>query len=209
MRDILAIRAGERERLAGLVQRHGPRVHDLARRLLKDAHLAEDVAQHAFANAWRALPRFDLERPFRHWILRITTNLCRNLHASRRARPEQALPSDEEGATYDPPGGAPDPASAAAEGTVDTPGPPLRAAHVREAIERLPERYRLPVVLFHLYGLALEEVAEITEVPVPTVKTHLFRGRALLKELLRPPETAPGPGGTAPRPSEPPQQAPL
>lgn len=194
MRDVLALRAGDATRFARLVARHGPRVHDLARRLLKDAHLAEDVTQQAFVNAWRALPRFDVTRPFRHWILRIATNLCRNAFAARRARPEAALPVDEDGAAYDPPDPT-SPAPAETAGTVDG-GPP--AAHVREAVERLPERYRTAVVLFHLHGLSLEAVAEITELPVATVKTHLFRGRALLRDLLRLPPDAPAAARPAP-----------
>jgi RNA polymerase sigma-70 factor (ECF subfamily) len=193
-RDIRAVQAGNRDAFRGLVERHGPRVHDLARRLLKDAHLAEDVTQHAFANAWRALPRFDLARPFRHWILRITTNLCRNVHAARRIRPEVTGvrgPGDE---PLDP--ADPNPAGDDPEGRADRAGTAPRAAHVRAAIEALPERYRLPVVLHHLHGLALDEVAEITGVPVATLKTHLFRARAALRDLLLPPETrAPG-GGT-------------
>lgn len=186
--DIRAIRAGDRERLRGLVERHGPRVHDLARRLLRDAHLAEDVTQQAFANAWKALPRFDLARPFRHWILRITTNLCRNLHAARALRPERPLASDRDGATLDPP---------APEAPPPDPEERGRPAHVRAAIERLPERYRLPVVLHHLHGLALQAVAEILDLPEATVKTHLFRGRAALEALLFPPETEPPGSGTA------------
>lgn len=184
--DIRAIRAGDRERFRGLVERHGPRVHDLARRLLRDAHLAEDVTQQAFANAWKALPRFDLTRPFRHWILRITTNQCRNLHAARALRPEQALAFGPEGDALDPP---------AREAPRPDPEERGRPAHVRQAIEALPERYRVPVVLHHLHGLPLDEVAEILDLPLATVKTHLFRGRAALQALLFPPETnAPGPG---------------
>jgi RNA polymerase sigma-70 factor (ECF subfamily) len=191
VRDIRAVRAGRPESFRGLVERHGPRVHDLARRLLKDAHLAEDVTQHAFANAWRALPRFDLARPFRHWILRIATNLCRNAHAARSLRPEVTGARGIDDEPLEPPP-RDEPASPDPEGRA-------RTAHVRAAIEALPERYRLPVVLHHLHGLPLEEIAEITELPVATVKTHLHRGRAALRALLLPPETPPVPPGTSGR----------
>ncbi len=183
--------------------RHGPRVHDLARRLTRDAHLAEDLTQQAFLNAWRALARFDAARPFRHWILRITTNLCRNLHAARQLRPQapQGPPGDPDAAALDPP----DPAPARAD-----PEERARPAHVRAAIERLPERYRAPVVLYHLHGLPLEEVGAILDLPVATVKTHLHRGRAALRELLALPETGSGPAGTAGqvRPPRPPGSLP-
>jgi RNA polymerase sigma-70 factor (ECF subfamily) len=185
VRDIRAVLAGDAERFRGLVDRHGPRVFDLARRLLRDAALAEDVTQQAFTNAWKALARFDLARPFRHWILRITTNLCRNAFASRAVRREVRGGWDDEDGPEPPAAPAPSPA------------PRHDAAEVRAAIERLPERYRLAVVLHHLHGLPLEEVAEIAEIPVATVKTHLFRGRALLKDMLAPPETSPGDAGTS------------
>lgn len=186
VRDIRAVLAGEPARFRGLVDRHGPRVHDLARRLLRDAGLAEDVTQQAFTNAWKALARFDPARPFRHWILRITTNLCRNAHASRSLRKEVRGGWDD--------GDGPEPPAAPAP----TSPPRHSPADVRAAIERLPERYRLAVVLHHLHGLPLEEVAEIAEIPVATVKTHLFRGRALLKDLLAPPETGGPAAGTTP-----------
>lgn len=191
--DLAAIRAGERERFRGLVVRHGPRVYDLARRLTRDAHLAEDVTQQAFQRAWQALDRFDASRPFRHWILRIATNLCRNLHARRTNRRELLGgpgghaggpgEGDDEQA-FDPADARPEatPGGLALAGGFDPP------KDLRAAIERLPERYRTPLVLHHLHGLALEAVAEILELPVATLKTHLFRGRQALKDLLLGPE---------------------
>jgi RNA polymerase sigma-70 factor (ECF subfamily) len=180
------------EEFADLVREHARAVHDLARRLLRDADEAEDVAQQAFWNAWRARDRYDRSRPFRHWILRITTNLCRNRFAARRRNREVPAGEDEEGA-FDPPA----PAQAPPEETVD------RRERVRAALEALPERYRLPAVLRYVHELSLEEIAEVTEEPVATVKTHLFRARGLLAERLRDllpgGETREGGGGTTRR----------
>jgi RNA polymerase sigma-70 factor (ECF subfamily) len=194
-RDVAAIRAGERERFRGLVERHGPRVYDLARRLTRDAHHAEDVTQQAFQRAWEALARFDTSRPFRHWILRITTNLCRNLHARRTNRRE----------VLGGPGGPGGPEEDDAFPARPDPQPAAPPADLRRALDRLPERYRTPLILHHLHGLGLEAVAEILDLPVATLKTHLFRGRQALKDLLLHPqtptsETSPPPGGTTPQP---------
>jgi RNA polymerase sigma-70 factor, ECF subfamily len=180
--DARRAQAGDRDAFAALVQRYVKRVHDLARRMLRDEQEAEDVTQQAFWNAWRALDRFDASRPFRHWLLRIASNLCRNRFASRRRRP-----ADRARGGDDP---APDPAAPPAGAGDPDPAGPL----VRAAIEALPERYRLPVVLHYLQGCSLEEISEITQVPVATVKTHLHRGRAALRDLLAPGET-PGPAG--------------
>jgi RNA polymerase sigma-70 factor (ECF subfamily) len=182
--EVERARAGDGDAFAALVRRHAERVHDLARRLLRDAHEAEDVAQQAFLNAWRAMGRFDPERPFRHWILRITTNLCRHRFAARRRRPPG--PRGGEALAPDPP--APPPRA-----------PPPDAPRVRTALEALPERYRLAMVLRYVHECSLEEIAEVTGVPVPTVKTHLHRGRSRLREILEGGETGGGAGGTTAR----------
>jgi RNA polymerase sigma-70 factor (ECF subfamily) len=181
---------GDREAFGLLVERHARTVHDVARRMLRDAHDAEEVAQQAFWNAWRAIGRFDVSRPFRNWVLRIATNLCRNRFAARRRDRETSTGWDGEGS--DPPA----PAARPAAETKDA------RERVRAAVEALPERYRLPAVLRFVHDLSLEEIAEVAETPVATVKTHLFRARALLEEALR--DLLPGgetrgpPGGTTP-----------
>jgi RNA polymerase sigma-70 factor, ECF subfamily len=192
--DAEAIRrtlAGDRDAFASIVERHGRRVHDLARRILADADEAEDAAQQAFLNAYRALDRFDPRRPFRHWLLRITTNLCRNRLVARRHRPTPlAVGAEDDDAPLPPPAARQD--DAAAEHGDDVPG----VDAVRAALEALPERYRTTAVLRYVHGLDLAAIAEVTDDPVATVKTHLHRARAALATLLRrPPETGRPPGG--------------
>jgi RNA polymerase sigma-70 factor, ECF subfamily len=182
--------AGDPEAFGTLVARYGRRLHDLARRMLRDAAEAEDVVQHAFLNAYRALSRFDGRRPFRHWLLRITTNLCRNRLAARRLHPRAV------GEDPDVPGAeraAPEPAALPFDGDL------TEAARIREAVERLPDGYRLAVVLRYAHGLTVEEVAEVTGEPVATVKTHLHRARAALRRALSPP-AEPGAEGETRRP---------
>lgn len=184
-RDALAAQAGDREAFARLVERYTRRLHDLARRMLRDPHEAEDVVQHAFVNAWRAIDRFDTERPFRNWMLRIASNLCRNRLAARGRRQEL------------PPRGGDDPLPEV-EAPPASAGAPLAPGRVRLAIEALPERYRLPVILHYVQDLPLRDVAEITGAPVATVKTWLHRGRAALRALLEVPETSAPESGTTP-----------
>jgi RNA polymerase sigma-70 factor (ECF subfamily) len=181
---IAQVLAGDRAAFHALVARHARRVHDLARRMLGDAHEAEDASQQAFLNAYRALPRFDPRRPFRHWLLRITSNLCRNRLAERRRRPV-ALgfdASDDDARGIDPEAGAPPPADL---GALD-----LDPARVRDAVAALPDAYRLVVVLRYVHGLPLEALAEITDQPIGTVKTHLFRARAALARGLAGPDAS-------------------
>jgi len=186
--DIRRVLAGDASAFQGLVARHARRVHDLARRMLRDAHEAEDAAQQAFLNAFGALERFDLDRPFRHWLLRIASNLCRNRLAARKVRKDLLRPTGGDDPVPEPPDPR-RPLDVPSEGAA-------RASRVREAIERLPERYRLAVVLFYVHDLPVAAIAAITEAPAATVKTWLHRGRAALRALLEPPETPPPPSGT-------------
>ena len=185
---VAQVLAGDREAFALVVARYAKRVHDLARRMLRDATEAEDVAQQAFLNAFRALARFDPRLPFRHWLLRITSNLCRNRLAERRRRP---IAFGGSGAPDDDPQGVDRAVSASGEslgngrkrGQAETTDA-TDAMRVRLALEALPERYRMTAVLRYAHGLSLEEIVEITEEPESTVKTHLHRARAALARLL-------------------------
>ena len=175
---IAQVLAGDREAFGLLVARYGRRVHDLARRMLRDASEAEDAVQQAFLNAYRALDRFDARRPFRHWILRITTNLCRNRLAARRLHPSARGTDPDEL----------DPTSLRVALPADVPDDEGVVARdcVRAALEALPENYRLAAVLRYVHGLSVEEIAEVADEPLGTVKTHLFRARAALTVLLAP-----------------------
>ena len=181
--DALAISrvlAGDRDAFGLLVARYGRRLHDLAKRMLRDPFEAEDVVQHAFLNAYRALPRYDPLRPFRHWLLRITSNLCRNRLVARRHEPRaRGGDADEDGIPRLDPPARPE----------TQPGDDDRrtASRVRAAVDALPDVYRLTVILRYSQGLSLEEVAQITGEPMGTVKTHLHRARAsLARELAEP-----------------------
>ena len=185
--DVERALGGDPDAYRGLVARHAKRVHDVARRMLRDAGAAEDVAQQAFLNAWKALERFDTARPFRHWILRIASNLCRNVIASRKVRHKLLSPrgGDDEVPDIQAAPPPPDPLAAA------EPADP----RLRTAIEALPDHHRLAVVLRYLHGMTIEGVSEVTGLPQNTIKTHLHRGRATLRKLLEMPETeAAGPG---------------
>jgi RNA polymerase sigma-70 factor (ECF subfamily) len=186
-RAVARVLAGDREAFAAIVARHARRVHDLARRMLRDAGDAEDVVQQAFLNAYRALDRFDARRPFRHWLLRIASNLSRNRLESRAREPRaRGNAGDAAEPPLDPPA-RPD----------DSPDPDDRrdARRVRAAVEALPPPYRLAAVLRYVHGLALEEIAAITDEPMGTVKTHLHRARAALSRSLEE-----GTGGETSRP---------
>ena len=155
-----------------LVNQHAQLVYNLALRTVSNAQEAEDIAQEAFVRAWQALPNFRANAKFSTWLYRIVTNLCYN----RLPRLKQELlavdPEDqlelEDGET-------------AVETQLLT---EEIKAELQKAIDNLPESYRLLITLRHLQGMSYDEIATVTEMPLGSVKTGIFRARRQLRHTL-------------------------
>jgi RNA polymerase sigma-70 factor (ECF subfamily) len=165
---------GDQAAFAELVTRHQRYVYNLAYRLLQDADEAEDLAQEAFLRAWRGLASFRGEAKFTTWLYRIVTNLCYNRLASLRRELSDAAVNDVE-ALACPVDGDPLSTVEAAE----------RRAFLHRQIATLPVRYRLVITLFYLQELSYQEIAHVLNLPLGTVKTHLYRARERLKRQLQ------------------------
>lgn len=163
----LALR-GRPEAFATLVERYDRAVYHLAYRTLHDVEDARDATQEAFFKAFRSLRTFKPGARFSTWIFAIAYHGCCD-RLSRRKR----YTSDE----------LPDRADAG-------PGPEQQtialdeAKRLRAAIDRLPEKYRTVVTLYHLQGKQYDEIATVLGLPMGTVKTHLFRAKEQLRRLL-------------------------
>lgn len=165
------------EAIEHLMQEYGTKVLHLAYYYLKDRHLAEDVAQEVFVKAYRNWDSFRGESSAYTWLYKITVNLCRD--KARSAWWRRLVPSD-------------DPRSSRDElelSTIDE-GPEeaaiLQAERDRlmEHVMQLPEAYREAIVLYYYQDLSTVEIAEVTGQNENTIKTRLFRARAMLKESL-------------------------
>jgi RNA polymerase sigma-70 factor (ECF subfamily) len=170
---VKAAQRGDHEAFSALVTRHQRYVYNLAYRLLQDAHEAQDLAQEAFFRAWKALETFRAESKFTTWLYRIVTNLCYNrLPGLQR----QIAQGDVEAMA----------ALALAES--NSPASSVEAADqiawLHQQVEALPAKYRLVITLFYLQEMSYQEIAETLDVPLGTVKTHLFRAREQLKQQL-------------------------
>lgn len=179
---LLRAQQGDGAAFGELVRCHQTAVFNVAYRLLGRRQDAEDAAQEAFMRAYRALDRFDVERPFAPWIKRITTNLCYNWLDKERVRPAiSAADLSREGED------AADLDELAKEPT--TPEHMLAATEqsdqIRTALLRLPLRYRVVIELRHFQDLSYAEIAEVVERPLSDVKSDLFRGRKKLAQLLK------------------------
>jgi RNA polymerase sigma-70 factor (ECF subfamily) len=128
----------------------------------------EDLAQQAFVEAYRALPRFDSKRSFSSWLMRIAVNNCKDYLKSHKRR-ETALSVDVSGD------------AAWASGHVAAPDETVERRRelqrVGDALETLDEKYRLPVIL--------KDVQEIIDLPLTTLKIRVVRGRAQLLAALQ------------------------
>lgn len=151
-----------------------PSVFGTALRLTRSREEAEDLAQEAIVRAYDAFDRFDGTN-FKAWILRIVTNLYINRYRQRQRGPQLGS-LDEEGAIE----------PVADEGVVPDRQlfDELVGEEVEEALGRVPEDFRLAVVLSDIEGMSYQEIADITNVPIGTVRSRLARGRAMLRKQL-------------------------
>jgi RNA polymerase sigma-70 factor (ECF subfamily) len=168
-------RAGERAAFDQLVARYQRRLLRLVLRLLRDPAEAEDVVQETFLKAYRALPRFRGEAAFYTWLYRIALNGARNAILRRRQRSAPApLPSRA-------PAAAPE---------IGTPESMLLSKQVMLAVdaamEALPLELRTAIVLREIEGLSYEEIGQIMECPLGTVRSRIFRAREAIARRLRP-----------------------
>lgn len=169
--SMLVTRAGRGDRVAfaELVRRHQGKVRALLMRLAGDRSLADDLAQEVFLRAYRGLVGFEGRSSFGTWVYRISYNVY--LNHRTRTRSFAALPED-----YDVRAAAP-------EDALSAPRADLRR-DLEAAIAELPERYRAVIVLYYLQEVSYPEIAEILELPLGTVKTHLHRAKRLLRQHM-------------------------
>jgi RNA polymerase sigma-70 factor, ECF subfamily len=162
----------DRNAYAELVRRYADRIFNLAYRMTGNRDEADDLAQETFIRAYRGLPGFRPDGQFGAWLYRIAVNVC--LTHRRRSRDTAGESLDEMAAPVID-------MSLSIEELAEQ--HEVQAA-VHQAILSLPERYRAVVVLYHLEGRSYSEIAAILDLPVNTVRTHLHRGRVMLRDRL-------------------------
>ena len=173
---------GEKQAFELLVVKYQRRLVRLLSRFIRDAAEVEDVAQEAFIKAYRALPSFRGDSAFYTWLYRIGINTAKNhlVSMGRRAPTTTSVDNEE------------------AEGLEDgdqlremnTPEAELMtrqiAATVNMTMDELPEELRTAITLREIEGLSYEEIAEIMNCPIGTVRSRIFRAREAIAEKLKP-----------------------
>lgn len=174
-RLIQASQQGDQDAFAILLQKHQRRVFNVILRMVHDYDDASDVTQETFLAAWQGLPSFRGEARFSTWLYSIAYH-C-SLRQLERRKHEEALQTAMQAQQL------PEDAQLEKRPEEMVEGYDMQA-RVREHISQLPMKYRVVLSLRHLQDRTYEEMAQILNLPIGTIKTHLFRARNLLKERL-------------------------
>ncbi|WMS88592.1 RNA polymerase sigma factor RpoE [Pleionea litopenaei] len=174
------VQQGDKHAFDLLVKKYQHKVFSLISRLIRDPADIADVAQEAFIKAYRALPNFRGESAFYTWMYRIAINTAKNhLVASGRRPPDSDIDASD--------------AEQYANGdALRDLGSPERLAlrdelkqRVFESIEGLPEELRAAITLREMEGMSYEEIADVLECPVGTVRSRIFRARETIDRNIR------------------------
>ncbi len=163
-----------------LVLKYQHKIFGLISRYVHDADEVQDVAQEAFIKAYKALPNFRGESAFYTWLYRIAINTAKNYLVSRARRPPGVDVEIEDAEYYEGGGRLRE---------IETPESALFGAELKDVVEGaisgLPEDLRTAITLREFDGLSYEDIADIMDCPVGTVRSRIFRAREAIDVLVR------------------------
>ncbi len=172
---ITLFQSGEERAFRTLVERYEERIHNLLRGMFHDTAAVDDLVQEIFIKVYEALPRFRFESSFYTWLYRIAVNRSRDEIRRRKVRRFLSFQSLDDGTEHE------------IDARLATP-PENRDDQeiIHLGLHLLPEKFRTAVVLKDLEGMSYEEIAEIMQCEIGTVKSRLSRGRTMLRKALQP-----------------------
>jgi RNA polymerase sigma-70 factor, ECF subfamily len=163
---------GDEEAFESLIVFYSPTLFRMVARMARDASEAEAIVQETFWRTWRSLGRYRNDQPFFPYLATIALNLLRDQWRKERWVESEGLGSEFE-------------VNGITEPDIET---LVEEKEIREELENaihlLPPPYRAAIALRYQGELNYEEIAQIMKTPVNTIKTHLFRAKKLLKQLL-------------------------
>lgn len=175
------VQQGDKRAFDLLVIKYQHKIIAVVHRYVKDSADVNDVVQEAFIKAYRAIPGFRGESAFYTWMYRIAINTAKNYLVSRGRRPPSSDVDIDDAEHFSGNDNMHD---------VDTPENNLfrdeLQSAVQEIIHNLPEDLRTAITLRELDGLSYEEIAEIMECPVGTVRSRIFRAREAIDKVVKP-----------------------
>jgi RNA polymerase sigma-70 factor (ECF subfamily) len=176
------VQRGDKQAFELLVAKYQRKLARLLSRFIRDSAEIEDVTQEAFIKAYRALPSFRGESAFYTWLYRIGINTAKNYLVSMGRRAPTTTDFDsEETENFEDGDQLRD---------INTPESELMskqiAKTVSNAVDNLPEELRTAITLREIEGLGYEEIAEIMNCPIGTVRSRIFRAREAIAQQLKP-----------------------
>lgn len=167
---IKKVLSGDNDAFSEIVNRYKNLVYSVILRMINDYEEANDISQEVFIKVYRNLDKYQPEYKFSTWIMRITTNHVIDYlrkkkqetvniddvdyELSSSSNPEREYIEKEQGDTF------------------------------IKAINKLPDMYKMPIVLYHIKRFSYQEIADMLNIPLSKVKNRIFRGRRLLKDIL-------------------------
>jgi RNA polymerase sigma factor (sigma-70 family) len=165
------IRHGHPDAYRVLVERHKSYIYTLVYRMVEHKETAEDLTQETFVKLFRSLHLFRGDSQFTTWLYRMTINLVTDHLRSQRKKPYQAFFDKVKGWFIEP---------------EEQPEEKLlhkeEQQRMQQLLSELPDKYKLILYLYHYKQLSYQEMSTVTGLPVKTIETRLYRGKALLKE---------------------------
>lgn len=172
---IMLVQNGDPAAFRVLVERYQERVRNLIYSVFRERDLVDDLAQEVFVKVYEALPTFRFQSSFYTWLYRIVINRSRDEMRRRKLRRYLSLQALLDSSD----------AELKTSITVE-PGYSEAQELVAKGLQMLPEKFRIAVILKDINGLSYEEMAEVMECEIGTVKSRLSRGRTMLRNVLRP-----------------------
>jgi RNA polymerase sigma-70 factor (ECF subfamily) len=167
---------GENAAFGILIKRYEKQIYSFAYNLTNNKDDAQDFAQEAFIKIYNNLHKYDKSRSFFPWMYKVSTNVCYS--KLKQSRPKVNEVPLEKVIEFSPL--IPDRATNPEEYSQTRELQRL----VKQAITELPEKYRVPLVLKYLEDMSYKDISDTMDIPISTIETRLYRGRALLQKRL-------------------------
>ena len=174
---------GAREDFTTDAMQYAPQLFATALRMTRNRADAEDLVQETFLKGWRAFDSYQQGTNLRAWLFRIMTNTFINKYNSQQRRPQETELDEVEELYLFRRMGAFD-QSKMTHSAEDQMLELFTDDEVKNAIEELPETFRIPVLLSDVEGFSYKEIAEMLDVPIGTVMSRLHRGRKAMQKML-------------------------
>jgi RNA polymerase sigma-70 factor (ECF subfamily) len=153
-----------------IVRRYKKLVYSVVYKMISDKEEVNDISQEVFIRLYKSLERYNPEYKMSTWIVKITSNLC--LDTLRKKKQDTVTLDDAIGVSSN----------------TDTPEQAFinnqKTELIRRAINELPEKYKILIVLFHNKGMSYEEMTKVLNEPMSIIKNRLYRARLMLREKL-------------------------